>query len=44
MNHHMFCEFPVSKHTTNAQAPSAGPGELLTLSNRAWRLYMQNFW
>ena len=44
MNHHTFCEFPVSKHTTDAQAQSAGTGELFTLSNRAWRWYMQNFW
>ena len=37
MNYHTFCEFPASKHTTKAQAQSAGTGKLFALNNRAWR-------
>ena len=37
MNYHTFCEFPASKHTTKAQARSAGAGKLFALNNRAWR-------
>lgn len=44
MSYQTYCEFPASKCTTKAQTKIAATGALFTLSNKAWRWWMQNLW